>query len=140
MLLSLLADLILVVHTAFVAFVVLGLPVVLIGGALKWQWVRNRWFRGAHFAAIGIVVLQQWAGLWCPLTTWENRLRAAAGQAGYPEGFIAYWLHGLLFYDLPRPVFTAAYTAFGALVLLSLWWVPVRWRGGGKDRDVERDS
>jgi len=132
MLMRLLADLILVVHTAFVGFVVLGLPMILVGGALKWRWVGDRWFRGAHLAAIVFVVLQQWAGFRCPLTTWENRLRDAAGQSGYPEGFVAYWLHDILFFDLPRPVFTICYTIFGALVLLSLWWVPVRWRGRGK--------
>jgi len=134
MLARLLADLILIVHTAFIAFVVLALPVTLIGGALRWRWVHNRWFRGAHLAAVVFVVLQQWAGLWCPLTRWENQLRTAAGQAGYPEGFIAYWLHAVIFFDLPRALFTVAYTLFGALVLLALWAVPVYWRGVRRDK------
>ncbi len=56
------ADAILVLHTLFVAFVVLGLVCIVVGGILGWRWVRNRWFRYAHLAAIGVVVLQSWLG------------------------------------------------------------------------------
>jgi hypothetical protein len=48
----LLADIVLIVHFAFVAFVVGGLALVWIGAVLGWAWVRNFWFRAAHLAAI----------------------------------------------------------------------------------------
>jgi len=48
----LLADVVLVVHFAFVLFVVGGLALIWIGGAAGWQWVRGFWFRAAHLAAI----------------------------------------------------------------------------------------
>jgi hypothetical protein len=54
----LLADLILVTHTLFVAFVVLGLVVVLLGKYRRWRWVRNWRFRLAHLAAIGVVIAE----------------------------------------------------------------------------------
>lgn len=122
------ADAILVVHAGFIVFVVAGLVAFIVGGWRGWGWVRNPWLRGAHLAAIGIVVLQAWLAIECPLTTWENRLRVAAGQDPYaPEGFIASWLRQLIFFQAPLWVFTLVYTAFGLLVVATLVWVPPRW-------------
>lgn len=124
MLYRLLADAVLLLHVGFVLFVVLGLVLILVGGVAGWSWVRNRWFRWLHLAAIGIVVLQAWLGVVCPLTLIENALRAQAGQAGYPGEFIAFWLRYALYYQAPPWVFTVVYTAFGAMVLIA--WVFVR--------------
>jgi len=125
-----LADLVLIVHAGVIAFVIGGLVTVLVGWPLRWEWVRNRWFRGAHLAAIVCVVLQSWLGMTCPLTDLENVLRRRAGEAGYGgEGFIAYWLDELIFYRAEAWVFTLAYTAFGLVVAATLYFVPVRWRG-----------
>lgn len=123
-----LADVVLVTHALFVAFVIVGLLLVLLGGWRGWAWVRNRWFRLAHFAAIGLVVAQAWLGVHCPLTVLENHLRRLASEDTYPSGFVAYWVGGILFYDAPPWVFIFAYTVFGLLVLTALWLVPVRWR------------
>ena len=120
------ADGLLVLHTLFVAFVVVGLVLVVIGGLRQWQWVRNPWFRLLHLGAIGFVVVQSWAGQLCPLTVWENALRRRAGEAGYWQSFIGHWLETLLYYDAPDWVFVVAYTAFGTLVLASWWWVKPR--------------
>jgi hypothetical protein len=117
------ADLLLVMHVLFVAFVLLGLLVILAGWPLGWKWVRNRWFRLAHLAGIGVVVLQSWLGMICPLTTWEMALRREAGDATYTGGFVAHWLGRLLYFEAPPWVFAAGYSAFGALVVLSWWWV-----------------
>lgn len=123
------ADAVLVVHAAFIAFVVLGLVVILIGGALGWRWVRNRWFRLAHLACIGYVVIQAWLGIICPLTTWESQLRVWAGEDPYdPQGFIATWLRRLIFFNAEPWVFTLAYSLFGAAVVATLIFVPMRWR------------
>ncbi|MBB6429292.1 DUF2784 domain-containing protein [Algisphaera agarilytica] len=122
------ADAMLLLHIAVVLFVILGLLLSLLGGALKWQWVRNRWFRGIHLLTIAVIVGQAWLGIICPLTTWEMQLRRAAGQQTYDETFVAYWLGNLLFIDADPWVFILAYSLFGGLVLLSLWCVPVRWR------------
>jgi len=118
------ADAMLITHVAFVAFVVFGLILVYAGFFLKWQWVRKVWFRCVHLVAIGVVVLQSWLGLICPLTTWEMGLRVKAGQDVYEGSFTAHWLHQLLYFQAPPWVFIACYTAFGGLVLLS--WFLVR--------------
>jgi len=123
-----LADAILVVHFAFVAFVVVGFVLILIGLVMGWAWVRNRSFRVAHVVAIGVVVAQAWLGRICPLTIWENQLRRLAGQEPYVETFVQHWLHRWMFFDAEPWVFTTIYTAFGALVAI-VWWL------GGPPRD-----
>ncbi len=115
----LLADLILVVHVFFVLFVVSGLLIIVFGRFIGWSWIYHRVFRIAHLAAIGVVVAQSWLGRICPLTIWENSLRARAGQGSYQESFIQYWLQRLLYYDVEPWVFGVVYTVFGALVLLA---------------------
>lgn len=116
------ADLVLVAHAAFIGFVVFGLVAILMGGVRGWRWVRRPGFRWAHLAGIGVVVLQAWLGIVCPLTTLEMHWRAAAGDSTYGGTFIAHWLQRLVFFEAPLWVFASAYTAFGALVALS-WWL-----------------
>jgi hypothetical protein len=120
------ADGLLVLHVLFVLFIAFGLLLVFVGKLLSWQWVRNRWFRLAHLVGIGIVVLQAWFGLICPLTTWEMNLRARAGDAVYEGAFIAHVLNELLYYHAPDWVFVVCYTAFGILVVGSWFWIPPR--------------
>ena len=123
---QLLADIVLVLHFAVVVFVVGGLMAVLVGNWLGWRWVNYLWFRLAHLAAIGYVVVQSWFGITCPLTTLESWLREQAGLPSYSESFIEHWVQGLLFYQAPFWVFALVYTVFGALVLLSWWFYPPR--------------
>jgi len=120
------ADLVLYLHVSFVVFVVVGLLLILVGKFASWTWIRNGWFRLAHLAAIGVVVLQSWLGKICPLTTLEMWLRAQAGDAVYPGAFVAHWVQRILYYDLPAWVFALAYTVFAALVIASWFWVRPR--------------
>lgn len=115
-----LADLILVVHFLFVAFVVGGLALIWTGAALGWAWVRNFWFRVAHLAAIVFVTGEALAGIWCPLTLWEAALRGQHTE----KSFVAYWVHRVMFYDFPERVFTIAYVTFALVVALTIWLVP----------------
>ena len=121
-----LADAILVVHAAFVLFVVAGLPATWIGIALGKPFAYNRWFRGLHLAAIGFVVIETLLGYMCPLTSWEAALRGDTSG----EGFIQRLIHAWLFWRAPPWVFATAYVAFGALVAATWWrWPPTRGRG-----------
>jgi len=129
----LLADTVLIMHFAFVLFVVGGLALIWIGAAASWQWIRNFWFRVAHLAAIVFVAGETIAGIWCPLTVWEAALRGERTE----KSFVARWIHRLLFYDFPEWVFTLAYALF-ALAVTATWWFvhPARnrpkWRGAPK--------
>ena len=117
-----LADAILVVHAAFVLFVVGGLVATWIGLARGMAFARNRWFRGLHLAAIAYVVLEAILGVVCPLTAWENALRGESSESG----FIQRWVHTWLFWNWPPWVFTILYVAFGALVAATWWRFPPR--------------
>ncbi len=120
-----LADGVLFLHVAVVAFVVLGLVLILIGGVRRWRWVRNRWFRFGHLGAILVVVAQAWLGVICPLTTLEMWLREQAGGEGvYTGSFIQHWLQALLYYEAPGWVFVLAYTLFAAVVIVAWWRLP----------------
>lgn len=116
------ADVVLITHFAIVLFIVGGLGAILLGNARGWAWVNGWGFRLAHLAAIGIVVAQAWLGELCPLTTLESWLRVQSGAAPYEKSFIAHWVHRLIFFEAPLWAFTAAYTAFGLVVL----WAFVR--------------
>ena len=120
----LLADTALFVHFAFVLFVVLGLAAILVGGRRAWGWVRNRAFRIAHLAAIGVVAEQAWLGILCPLTRLEVWARERVGEATYSGGFIAHWVERALYYRAPPWVFVLAYTLFAALVVLAWYRIP----------------
>jgi hypothetical protein len=125
---SITADLIMLVHLAFIVFVIGGELCIIVGYFLQWRWVRHLIFRVGHLVAIGIVVLQAWANRICPLTLWENRIRHAAGEAAYSETFIQHWVGRLIYYDAPAWAFTFAYTVFGVLVLVSWIWIRPRSR------------
>ncbi len=118
------ADAILITHVLFVVFVVLGLILIFVGKFLSWHWVRNPWFRVTHLLGIGVVVLQSWFGVICPLTIWEMDLRSKAGETVYEGYFITHWLNELLYYQAPSWVFVVCYTVFGGLALSS--WFLVR--------------
>lgn len=76
------ADAVLVLHLGFIAFVVLGAVLVL-------RWHRLAW---VHLPAAAWGCFVELTGRICPLTYWENALRAAAGEAGYTGSFIEHYL------------------------------------------------
>ena len=125
---SLLADLVVLIHLAYVAFVVLGQAGICAGAVFRWAWIRDVRFRVAHLLSIVIVAGESLLGVVCPLTIWENRLRELAGETPSERSFVARTVHAVLFYDGPESIFTIAYAAFAAIVALTLWFVPPRRR------------
>lgn len=120
-----LANAVLVAHAFVVLFIVGGFVLVWVGAWRGWQWVRTPAFRAAHLGAIAFVAILSILDIPCPLTTLEGWLRRdGAGN----QGFIAYWVGRLLYYDLPGWVFTAVYVLFALVVLLTWRFVPPRAR------------
>jgi hypothetical protein len=78
----LLADAVLVSHLLFIAFVVLG-------GLLG---LRYRWVIALHLPAVAWGIFVETSGRLCPLTTLENSLRHAAGDAGYADSFVEHYV------------------------------------------------
>jgi hypothetical protein len=123
---GLLADLLLVIHALFVAFVVGGEAAVLLGAWRGWAWVCRPLWRWLHLAAIGIVILYGLTLGYCPLTKWEYELRMAAGEGPQAGSFVGRLLQQILFVELPDWAFLPLYIAFGVLVLATLIWIPPR--------------
>ena len=124
---SILADAIVIVHAAYVAFVIGGLIAILIGAAMRWRWTRSLAFRITHLAAIALVCLESIVGVMCPLTSLENSMRQRAGATRYPDDFVAYWAHRMIFYNFPPWIFTTAYISFAILVAITFFAIPPRW-------------
>ena len=123
---ALLADALLALHLGVVLFVVGLLPLVLVGGARGWAWVRRLGLRLTHVLLMVFIAAQAWLGQLCPLTVWEQDLRRTAGEASYQESFIEHWLSRLLYWEAPWWVFVATYTGFAVLVGAAWWWVRPR--------------
>ena len=87
MLYHLSANLVLIVHLAFVVF-------VLFGGLLVLRWARLVWL---HLPAVAWGALTEFIGIICPLTPLEVALRQLGGDAGYQGGFIDHYLTAVLY-------------------------------------------
>lgn len=121
---SFLADVVVILHGAYVGFVLFGLVAVFVGYLFHWNWVRNIWFRAVHLAMILVVAFEALMGIVCPLTTLENYLRSEAGGTVRSGSFMGQIVHDLVFYDVPRWYFTCGYCAFAVLVLATFVIVP----------------
>jgi hypothetical protein len=120
-----LADLVVGVHTLFVAFVVVGGLL-----ALRWPWVAV-----LHLPAAAWGALIEFQGWICPLTPLENSLRASAGQAGYRGGFIEHYLLPVLYpAGLTRGVQLALGSGVIVVNLVVYGFLMARWRRGSAGR------
>ena len=99
-----LADFVVVLHIAFVAFVVLGGLLVLRHPRLTWL----------HLPAAAWGVMIEFAGWVCPLTPLENAFRLRGGEAGYSGGFIEHYLLPILY---PSSLTRGIELVLGSLVL-----------------------
>ncbi len=99
------ADAVLAVHLAFIVFVVAG-------GLLLFRWPKLAWL---HLPAAAWGAWIEIAGRICPLTTIENRLRRAAGAAGYDESFIEHYIVPVIY---PSGLTRGLQIALAAVVII----------------------
>jgi Protein of Unknown function (DUF2784) len=110
------ADLVLLLHLAFVGF-------VLLGGLLALKWRRVMWL---HLPATAWGAIVEFSGGICPLTPLETWLWAQAGDTGYRGDFIAYYLLSILYPEtLTREVQTILGLGVVVLNVAIYWWL---WR------------
>jgi hypothetical protein len=81
------ADVVLIVHLAFVLFVVLG-------GLLALRWRRVAWVH-VPVALYGAAI--EFIGFTCPLTPLEVWLRRRGGEEGYAGGFVEHYVTSALY-------------------------------------------
>lgn len=84
---QILADVVLVLHLAFIAFVAFGGLVVLRFRRLAWLHLPAALWGAA-------IELENWI---CPLTPLENWLRLRAGQSAYSESFVEHYLFPIVY-------------------------------------------
>ena len=99
------ADAVLLLHLAFILFVVLGGWIVFRRPKLIWL----------HLPAAAWGAFIEFSGIVCPLTPLENQLRIASGSAGYSGGFIERYLIPVVY---PAGLNRSAQVALGVGVLL----------------------
>lgn len=98
MLYQIIADCILLLHFAFIVFVVAGGMLV-----FKWRWLI--WFHIPAAIWGAVVEIMGWI---CPLTPIENSLRQVGGGAVYSASFIEHYLVPVIYpMDLSREMFIA---------------------------------
>jgi uncharacterized protein DUF2784 len=89
-----LADLVVLVHLAFILFAVFG-------GILAFLWKRWAW---VHLPTVLWAALIEFVGNECPLTPLESWLREGGGSRGYHGGFVEHYILPILYPDsLTRP-------------------------------------
>jgi len=116
---SILADAVLLVHFAFIAFVVAG-------GLLVLRRPRVAWI---HLPAVVWGVLIELFGWICPLTPLEVALRRHAGGLGYETGFLEHYLISLIYpAGLTRGIQFALAAGVIAINVLVYGWVVRRRR------------
>jgi hypothetical protein len=131
-----LAEVVVFIHLVYIGIVIGGLLLVVLGAILRWQWIRNPWLRGLHLCMIMVVAFEATIGFECPLTTWENQLRAAAGEQ-VEEGSFMSKLMGTLLHPGWATEQTLTYGSYGfaLLILLTLVAAPPRLRHPRPVRD-----
>jgi hypothetical protein len=120
------AELVLVVHAAFVVFVVIGVLLV----------VRHPWLAWLHLPAVVWVAALEFNGWICPLTPLEVALRQRAGDAGYGGGFIEHYVLAALY---PEGLTREIQWALGAVVVaLNVFGYALLWHRRNARRAVPR--
>jgi hypothetical protein len=87
MVFNLLADLVVLLHFAFIVFAILG-------GFLALKWMRVVW---VHLPVVVYAAMIEFYGWICPLTPGENWLRQRGGGAGYDETFIEHYVTPIIY-------------------------------------------
>jgi len=111
-----LADLVVVLHLAFIAFAIAG-------GLLALRWRRAPLL---HLPAVAWSAFIEASGGVCPLTPLENQLRRSAGASGYTGGFVEHYVVPLVYPVGLTPAIQLALA--GAVVLVNLLVYALVWR------------
>jgi len=81
------ADIVLLLHLAFILFAILGAAM-----AVWWRWIPL-----VHVPVAVWAFFVELTGRSCPLTYVENSLRVKAGQSGYTESFVEHYLLEIIY-------------------------------------------
>ncbi|MBI4798661.1 MAG: DUF2784 domain-containing protein [Desulfarculus sp.] len=112
----LLADLVMLVHFAWIVFILAGLPLAR----------RRPWLAWPHLGSLLVVLVLNLGGWYCPLTLLEYWLRSQDPAApAYSGSFLFVYVDRLVYLRLPEIWLRLAGGAWAALNLLGYAWL---WR------------
>jgi hypothetical protein len=113
------ADIVVLIHFLWIAFVILGFPVFL--------WLNSARWRLIHLAAVIWMVLMQITRSICPLTHLEAWLKSEGqGAEVYSGKFIIETLERLIYVDnVTLEKITYATGIYLTLIVLSFWFRPI---------------
>ena len=106
-----LADLVFLIHTAFILF-------ILFGGLTMLRWPGVIWL---HLPAILwglLIIIYRWI---CPLTPLENWLLVQGGASPYTGGFLAQYLRPIIYTPGPEIPLTLAIALVVVTLLVNGW-------------------
>ncbi len=81
------ADVVLLIHLAFIVFALLGAAIA----------ARRRWIIAVHLPAATWGFFVELTGRICPLTYLENHFRIKAGLSGYTESFVEHYVLAIIY-------------------------------------------
>ena len=114
------ADVVVVIHFAFIIFGVFG-------ALLAFRW---RWIPWVHLPAVVWGAFVEVSGRACPLTPLEKAFRRAAGEAGYTGDFVDRYIAAVIYPDgLTRAMqvlLAVALVAVNVGIYGTLWWMRSR--------------
>jgi hypothetical protein len=126
------ADILMLIHFLWIVFMVIGLPL----GFL----LRSPTLRWLHFGGMLVTALIAAAGMYCPLTTWEEALRWGSDPgSSYNGSFLAHYISKVLYPDLGPGTLRAATVFWGLVTVGFMFWLPPRRQLSGKSAE-EADS
>jgi hypothetical protein len=120
-----LADLVVVAHFSFIAFVT-------VGSLLVPKWPRLLW---PHLAVVAWATAIVTVGFTCPLTTLEQHLRERAGHSSYDGGFVDHYLDGVVY---PGRFTALARLLVGVLIIVGYALLLLKSRRSGQSRAAPR--
>jgi hypothetical protein len=113
------ADIVIVIHFLWIAFVILGFPIIL--------WINSARWRLIHLAAVIWMILMQVSHSICPLTYLEAWLKSEGrGSEVYSGKFIIETIERLIYVDsvtLEKIMYATG--AYLVLIVLSFWFRPI---------------
>jgi hypothetical protein len=114
------ADLLMIIHFLWTAFMVIGLPLGL--------YLRSPVVRWAHFSGMALTAFFAATGMYCPLTVWEENLRWGTDPGfTYGGSFLANHLSSILYPQIQPWILRSASVFWGALTVMAMMVIkPVR--------------
>lgn len=121
-----LADALVVIHFAWILFMLLGFALTI--RAFWKPSFFDRWlFRTLHLAGILFVASLEIFGKFCPLTVWENALRYSYDPSSdYPGSFIVQYIARLVYPDLDPALLIVPTVLIASFTLVVFFLRPPR--------------